>query len=192
MSRIQHEKFNFSFKSYLIELLGKDYENDFSKETESYFKSVEGISDEISFILKTHLFVENQLDKIISKVLPEGEKLLKEGNLTFKQKLLLTQSFDLIDLQLIDVAKKLNDIRNDIAHDLNYKIDDRIVDKLGRPLGKKYSQLIKKNYFKKFEDDIKRLNVSDKIAIKLRILFTYFVGPFEQQLTNATKKILNN
>lgn len=113
-------------------------------EKKKFDKIFKEIKDPISAILRTHLFVERQLDRTIKLFLEKGEKLLRDGYLNFKQKILIVEAFDFLDNQILNAIKKLNSVRNDLAHQIDFDIDDNVVKKLGRPFGSYYSDLCDK------------------------------------------------
>jgi hypothetical protein len=74
-------------------------------------------------LLRTHLAIENELDKILSLLL-EKPKLLNKLKLTFSQKATLVQAMSSLYPVPWDDIRKLNSLRNRLAHRLE---DDSIV-----------------------------------------------------------------
>lgn len=110
-------------------------------EKEKFDQALNKIQDPISAILRTHLFVEHQLDRTIIFFLEKGEKLLKKGYLKFNQKVLIVEAFDFLNNQTLNAIKKLNSVRNNLAHSINFVVNDDVVKKIGRPFGSYYSDL---------------------------------------------------
>ena len=66
---------------------------------------------------------EYYLDRIISLNLESGEKVIKNGNLSFKQKVTLVESMAFLPDSVIRSLKNLNKVRNSLAHELEAEID---------------------------------------------------------------------
>jgi uncharacterized protein YutE (UPF0331/DUF86 family) len=101
------------------------------------------IQHPILLILQSHLYVEHLLERYISAELPNGENLIKTGNLTFYQIAKVSYSFGVIDEQLVDSLLKLNSLRNDLSHEFRHQIEEERIGIIGRTLGKVYSEIKK-------------------------------------------------
>ena len=104
-------------------------------------RTLEGINNPVLLILQSHLYFENLLERYITAELPNGETLIKKGNLTFYQKVMVADSFGVIDRQVIDGLKKYNSLRNDLAHKFGHTITKAQVTELGRTIGGHYAQI---------------------------------------------------
>jgi len=89
-------------------------------------------------IVQAHLLAEHYMDRIISVFLARGEKLIKNGNLSFYQKVILLQSFGKIQDRLIQALKDLNRIRNGCTHELDKAVSLSDIDRIGRNFGSIY------------------------------------------------------
>lgn len=78
--------------------------------------------DEISPILKGHIFIEKVLETLISKKLPNPEAFFGKRR-SFGLKLDLAYSMDLIDEKYYSAFKAINNIRNKYAHRYDYKVN---------------------------------------------------------------------
>lgn len=78
-------------------------------------------SDEISQILKGHLFIEKILEVLISKTL-HNPKALFSKNRSFELKIDLAKAMGLIQESHFSCFKALNIIRNNYAHRANYEV----------------------------------------------------------------------
>jgi hypothetical protein len=93
---------------------------------------LEPIQDPELLILKGHLLVEEQLEKILAAVMMQPERL-REARLSFHQKLKLSRAIagydptDPDDYDLLSGIEHLNVLRNSLAHDAEPdELDERI------------------------------------------------------------------
>jgi hypothetical protein len=110
--------------------------------------------DPVLTILRAHLLTEYYMDQFISLLLPRGDKMLKKGNLTYYQKVILMDSLntDSHNDRYIQCLKNLNKIRNDCAHEKDRKITLKDLELIGRPIGKPFTEMRRKQ-----RDDIHQL-----------------------------------
>ena len=78
-------------------------------------------ADELSIILKGHLFTEYMLDMLIRKKFKLPNTILKYK---FSQKVDILYSLDLLPLYLYKNISNLNKIRNRFAHNLRYDLSN--------------------------------------------------------------------
>lgn len=112
-----------------------------SKQYLEFESAVVEIHNPILLILQCHLYIENLLERFIIAELPNGKSLIDKGNLTFFQKIMVVNSFGIVDLQVIDALKKYNSLRNDLAHKYGHTIEKQQIESIGRTLGKIYSDI---------------------------------------------------
>ncbi len=113
---------------------------EFEKAYEEFIKAVTPEHDNILIVLRSHLFSENQLERIIRLKLSRGDRIIEQGNLGYYQKIVLVDSFDVIPDKLIQVLKNLNRIRNGLSHELTKELTKAEVERLGSPLGADYTR----------------------------------------------------
>ena len=89
-------------------------------------------------LVQAHLLTEHYLNQIISICLERGEKLIKNGKLSYFQKTLLVESLDKISDRIIQSLKDLNSIRNKCAHEIDKDISLSDIDRIGRNFGKDF------------------------------------------------------
>lgn len=77
--------------------------------------------EEMSSILKSHIFIEKILETVLSKNLPKPDALFKRTR-TFELKFDLALAMGLIDSKYYSAFKALNKIRNNYAHKHDYKV----------------------------------------------------------------------
>ena len=85
----------------------------------SYFKEVCSCEDVRLLTLVSHLYIENFLNEIINRRIPNPNKIL---DYRFKQKLDIIHSLNHLSLDLYDDINFLNKLRNSFAHDLKFNI----------------------------------------------------------------------
>lgn len=121
------------------------YDEVVQKEQENFNEAIANINDPISALLKTHLLIEQGLERIIRAKLTQPNQLLSKGKLTFKQKLLLVNAMGIVTDKSYESVKILNDIRNDCAHKLSTELDSIVVEKLGNTLRPWFTSIKKVN-----------------------------------------------
>ena len=114
-----------------------------------YFKRLNKIKDERSFVILASTVLEYQLDSFLKLFIPESQILVNEKT-NFDSKIKIIRAFNLIPPQLINIAELIKNIRNQFAHDLYL---DKFED------GKKTEKLPKllkllDNYWTQYEDDM--------------------------------------
>ena len=77
--------------------------------------------DEMSPILKGHIFIEKVLETMISKSLKKPKAFFRSRR-TFELKLDLAFAMDLLDEKHYSAFKTINRIRNNYAHTHDYKV----------------------------------------------------------------------
>lgn len=111
-------------------------------EIEQYFK---GISNPILYILQTHLYSENLLERLLIVELPKGKKLISEGRLTFYHKVKIVESLDVVDGQVLKSLFELNKVRNDLAHKFDHELTNDSIERFGLPFGDRYGYFVNKS-----------------------------------------------
>lgn len=108
--------------------------------------------DLVPIVLRMHLLSEYQLERLIIARLPRGDRVVDKARLTYRQKLTLVDSFNLIPDSMIQVLSKLNTLRNECSHEREVVISASHVEKLGQSLGKEFTAMERE-----YPDDLKRL-----------------------------------
>lgn len=111
--------------------------------------------DLVMIVIRFHLIIENLLERIILVETKRGDKIIENGGLSFNQKLLMVESFDIIGDSYIQAIKNLNSLRNKCAHEAERIIVINDIDRIGRPLGSHYTK-IRSQYF----SDLQKLIVA--------------------------------
>ncbi len=107
---------------------------------DEFFATIEDLDDPVLLVLRTHLFFEYLLERVICAELPRGDILIEHGSLSFSQKLTLVRALDCVGDELTTVLRHLNKIRNQCSHERDKKITQADVDLIGRPLGKAFTK----------------------------------------------------
>jgi hypothetical protein len=119
-------------------------EDKFAEEYEAIWKHCDTESDIEWIVLKAHLVSESYMDRFFDTFFMNGKKLVDNGNLTYRQKLVLSKALAYFPDDMLDCLDKLNLLRNKLTHDLEYQISIEDVELIGCPLGKYYSELKRK------------------------------------------------
>ena len=122
-----------------------DINKQMTKDHLEFTELLKNIRDPLSALLRVHLIIEQSLEKIITLHLCSPETLLKDGRLTFNQKILLVGSFNVLDKKVYNAIRKLNDIRNACAHNLEAELNSDTVEKLGNELRPWFTKIKKEN-----------------------------------------------
>jgi len=127
------------------DVLTKDKSNmsTFKEEYTSIWKHCDYELEPELIILRAHLMSERYIERFIKLFLLKGQAIIKNGRLTYAQKLFLMDSFGIVPQDLINCHKNLNRLRNKMAHELGYNIKFEDIDLIGRPMGRTYVKLYK-------------------------------------------------
>lgn len=89
--------------------------------SEIFTDEMEYKNDKLYLILRGHLYIENELNKLLEGFLPNPEilELYKES---FRRKIDLAFALNLIKPKLYDILLGFNELRNKYAHRLKYNI----------------------------------------------------------------------
>jgi hypothetical protein len=98
-------------------------------------------TDPLIVTIRTHLYAETLLERLICFGLPRGHKITESNSFSFSQKLLIVESLDILADTLISSLKNLNKLRNQCAHELDKKISDTDITRIGSPLGKDFTKM---------------------------------------------------
>lgn len=128
-----------------IEELSKD------REFHNFHRAIEQESDPTMLTLRAHLYTENLLERIILAKLSRGDKAVENGNFTYYQKLVLTESLESLPDNIVSSLRGLNKLRNQCAHELEKKISMGDIVKIGSPLGKIFSKMKREANFEENE-----------------------------------------
>lgn len=128
-------------EKYIENLIVEKKLEEFSAERRKFIEETK--HDEILVvILKTHLYIEKELNELITQFFKNPQKLL---NYKFKSKLDLLFALGVIEQELYDPIAKINDIRNDFGHKLNYTFSEGEYVKLHNTLSKEVLTEFKKD-----------------------------------------------
>ncbi|MDQ0884839.1 hypothetical protein [Peribacillus sp. V2I11] len=103
-------------------LSGREVQEQFKKEVADFLADLEH-ENELQAILRGHLYIENELVKLLKGVLVEPTYVLS-NNFGFMNKLSLAVGLGLITKDAFDVYRRFNTIRNNYAHKLSYKVTE--------------------------------------------------------------------
>jgi len=99
-----------------------------TKEFTDYFKG----QDDISIVLKSHLYIESIINNIFKLVFPSDSKI---ADLTFSKKIDVLESLDLsVNKRLVIILRGLNKLRNNFAHNYKYELKEEDIARMGHIL----------------------------------------------------------
>lgn len=104
--------------------------------------------DPVLALLRGYLLTEYYLDKIIKLKLDRGEKIIKKGSLSYKQKVVLVESMAFLPDSVVICLKNLNSVRNKLAHELEATVDRDDIVRIGQPLGDEFQHIKTKHFVK--------------------------------------------
>lgn len=166
---------------------------EWNKDMPQYFKRLNKINDERSFVILSASLLEYQIDKFLKTFIPKYQILVND-NTNLNTKINIIDAFNLIPSQFIQMSNCIRNIRNKFAHSL--EIDSFSELELSKP------ELVKelKRLWKKFELDMscwkpeKSLVFMFKdicrVTIKGLHVYEYNVSLFRQETENP--KFISN
>jgi hypothetical protein len=147
-----------------------------NEEKKKFYRYTES-EDFLGIILRGHLFIENELDKLLSNVLLNNTKMSLPF---FKSKLDCAYSIGVIDKEWYGGFSKLNKIRNKYAHDLDYEFQKKDYEDLLATLDKESKREFNKD-----------LDATITIR-KIKRFFTSNEEPENLTLRDKTRVLLSN
>ncbi|EJR41435.1 hypothetical protein IIK_05816 [Bacillus cereus VD102] len=108
----------------LSEFLSNGIGLEISKSALKFFEDTEG-EDELQVILRGHLYIEHELEKLLRLALVEPDYVLTNNRFMFASKVDLAVSLGLLPKSSKKVYGKLNSVRNNYAHQLDFKITEK-------------------------------------------------------------------
>ncbi|PHA61734.1 hypothetical protein [Bacillus wiedmannii] len=96
---------------------------EFKEVTSKFMEDTEG-ENELQVILRGHLYLENEIERLLRFVLVEPDFILTE-RFMFMNKVNLAFALGLIPKDRIAGYKKINKIRNEYAHKLDFEITEK-------------------------------------------------------------------
>lgn len=120
-----------------------------------FINEMEYRNDKLYVVLRGHLYIENELNKLIDGYLPYA-KTLELNKMSFYNKTKLALSLNLLDELTSNALLNLNTIRNNYAHNLKYNVSKKEITDLRISISKIPGFEI---YNEEFEVDGKNNNV---------------------------------
>lgn len=101
---------------------------------ESFIDDLDDQNDKLYLILRGHLYIENELNKLLEGFIPNSDilELYKER---FRTKAEIAFAFNLIDQNQCEMLLEFNEFRNKYAHRLKYNISHQEIMDLKSQLG---------------------------------------------------------
>lgn len=153
------------------------------------FVEVTNEEDELQIILRGHLYIEHELEKMLSIHMVEPQLVLNDRFL-FMNKLNLAVALGLLPLSKKNPYKKLNDLRNKYVHKLKFKMDEKelngLVDSLDKDLRKEFFDA---EWSKKYKEKYEQRGTL-KLQCTVLSLWTYAMKiVYSTSMTSYSEKI---
>jgi abortive infection bacteriophage resistance protein len=151
------------------------------EEHQRFSKAINHEQDNTMLVLRTHLYTESLLERIILLKLPRGDKIIESASLSYSQKLVLVDALGGLSDPIVSSLRNINKLRNLCAHELSKLITEADAVKIGSPLGKFFTEA--------------RTKANNEPTKTLQLVFSYVCGymagachEFErQQIDNPSK-----
>ncbi|AOW20723.1 hypothetical protein [Urechidicola croceus] len=91
---------------------------DWNEDMPPYFKRLNEINDDRSFVILACSVMEYQIDRFLKTFIPKPEIIIND-NANLNNKILIIQAFNLIPPHFVQIMNTIRNIRNDFAHNLN-------------------------------------------------------------------------
>jgi hypothetical protein len=162
-----------------------------------FLQKIKKSGDDRSYALMSALVIENYLDRVLSVIIPDFKRFIKDHEVSLSEKLDLLKSMQLIPIHLISCAHAARAVRNDFAHNLELNSFDNLSqntkDKLRTaydliPVRRAYEELTTKEVF----DQVVFIAVSgfSIYLYSIALLFKVIRDPkFEEHLRVDSMKI---
>ena len=118
--------------------------------------------DNLVVILKTHLYIEAELSRMIMKYFPNNDGL-DLTKINFPSKVYLARSLGLFSKEEAKIYVELNNIRNKYGHNFYYEISDTQITKM-------LNRMKKVNIWTKTVEEEHKIEGKDQTSVNLRVI----------------------
>ncbi|MFI1770264.1 hypothetical protein [Thalassobellus citreus] len=139
---------------------------DWNEDMPPYFKRLNEIDDDRSFVILACSVMEYQIDRFLNLFIP-NPKILINNKTSLNNKILIIQAFKIIPPHFVQIMNVLRNIRNDFAHNLN--IDSFLDSAKSEKLPENISEM--ERLWKKFESDMCYWNNGDSLRLMYKDLW---------------------
>lgn len=143
---------------------------DWNDDMPPYFKRLNEINDDRSFVILACSVMEYQIDRFLNTFIPKPEILIND-NTNLNNKILLIQAFNLIPPHFPLIMNTVRNIRNDFAHNLN--IDSFSDSEKSKKLPGHITEM--KRLWEKFRNDMCYWNKGDSLRLMYKDLWSVCV-----------------
>jgi hypothetical protein len=127
-----------AIKAHIGEILGRIEADQF----EGGFMEHLASDDLLGLVLRAHLWVERELEAIITALLPFPERLRRRWS--FGHRLELVAALGILDEKDVPGYEDLDDLRNRLAHRFNYQLSEQDQEALLRKMRPDYGLMVSK------------------------------------------------
>jgi hypothetical protein len=153
--------------------------SDWNEDIPQYFKRLNKLRDERSFVILASTVLEYQVDRFLKCFIPEFQILITD-NTSFGSKLKILRAFRIIPPHIINCTELIKNIRNEFAHNqaLDKFSDTKKSNKLIAHL-----QLLDK-YWKDYEDDMLYFKIKQDTLQKFKDIWRKALEGFRSYENN--------
>lgn len=176
------------FEEYREKLEGfmEQIGNKVDKDVQEFLDATLG-GDELQVILRGHLYIEHELEKLLKIYMVEPQLVLTD-RFMFMNKINLAIALGALSLDKKMPYKRLNELRNNYVHQLKFKVSEtdlnRLVDSFDRDLRDEVSV---KKWNEKLPEEYRRSHIS-KLQCAVLGLWTYLLKLVHVESTRKFKK----
>ena len=123
--------------------------------------------DETSVVLKSHLYLEQVINKVIIKFAKNPEEFLKES---FYKKIIFLYSIGVISKDFFDRISVINNIRNKFSHNFKYKLSSEEKSLLSKLIGPRVNIPKKLIKFYRSEESLLFSTIVANLILILRLI----------------------
>ncbi|WP_053781789.1 hypothetical protein [Paenibacillus xylanivorans] len=154
----------------------EEIHKDFSKQHDKFMLDTSSESN-LQTILRAHLYIEYELEKMLLSTLVHPEIL--KGKLRFIDKVRFVFALDLLPLETMSSILKINKLRNAFAHELEYSFSEADFDQLMESFSEE-----QKKKLPSYLSSETVIDISEKLKMAL---FTVWIELYE--VNNISKEL---
>lgn len=145
----------------------KNHRDEKNKIFDEFVKDTTG-ENILQIVLRSHLYLENALEKIAREILVKPDLVLNERSM-FKNKLLLVSALGVLPHEVHVLLTKFNGIRNKFAHNLKFELQEGDLKKLV-DIFDPQTKVAYKHFKENIREHEDRLKSIDHLIVELRII----------------------
>src|SRR5690554_6303 len=140
---------------------------EWNEDLPQYFKRLNNIDDDRSFVILATTVLEYQIDRFLEKFIPKYDCLI-DRNTSLNTKIRTIKAFNLIPSQFIEMINLIKNIRNDFAHNLTFD-SFKNVPKTEKNLIKNIEKL--KEHWNNYSSEMPYWQKDDNIRLLFKVIW---------------------